>query len=68
MVIIDTLLFKEELCPISHDSPNIDWFSRANLNEVPHVTGLTFNLESDTQKTKLCSISFTYQNFYAISF
>jgi hypothetical protein len=52
--------FKKELCPISHDDLIIDWFSRANLYEVPRVTVSTFGPENDTQKTTVCPLSVTF--------
>ena len=34
--------FKARLCPFSHNDPILDWFSRANLYDLPHVTVWSF--------------------------
>ena len=45
--------FKSNLCPISHKDLIVDWFSRANLYGMPHVTGSSFGFEIDTQETEV---------------
>ena len=52
--------FKKELCPISHDDLIIDWFSSANLYEVPRVTIATFGPKNDTQKNYSPSCFYHY--------
>jgi len=61
--LINIWFCKKELCPISHDDLIIDWFSRANLYEMPHATITTFGPENSTQKTKVYYIS---MNIYKI--
>jgi len=55
---------KEDLCQISHDDLIIEWFSRANLYEVPRVTISTWGPKTDTKKTIGRPICI---NFYEIS-
>ena len=52
-------VFKKELGQISHDDLIIDWFSRANLYEVPRVTITTFGPKNATQQTTICPLSMT---------
>ena len=42
---------KTKLCPISHNDLILDWFSRANLYDLPHVTVSSFVSEIDSQET-----------------
>ena len=39
---------KTKLCPISHNDLIMDWFSRANLYDVPCITISSFDSEIDT--------------------
>ena len=52
-----------ELYPISHNDIMMDYFSRAHLYDVPHVTFSSFGSEIDKEKTKGCALS---ANFYRI--
>ena len=53
--------FKKKLCPIPHNDLIMDWFSRANLYELPRVTVLSFVSKIDSQETKFCVL---VTNFY----
>ena len=48
---------KEELCEISHSDLFLDWFSRANLYDVPRVTVSTFESETQAQETTVRPLS-----------
>ena len=39
----------EDLCQIPHNDLSIDWFTRANLYDIPWVTVSTLGSENDTQ-------------------
>ena len=52
---------RKKLCPISHNDLIMDWFSRANLYDLPHVTVSSFGSEIDSQETKVREI---VTNFY----
>ena len=43
--------YKTNLCPIYHNDLILDWFSRANLYDLPRVTVLLFVSEIDSQET-----------------
>ena len=55
-------LFKAKLCPISHNDPNMDWFSRANLYDFPCVTVSSFGSEIDRKETKVHVLVATFYN------
>ena len=42
---------KTKLCPISHNDLIMDWFSRANLYDLPRVTVSSFTSKIDSQET-----------------
>ena len=52
---------KTKLCPISHNDLIMDWFSIANLYDLPRVTVPSFVSEMDIQETKFCVL---VTNFY----
>ena len=45
---------KTNLCPISHNDLILDWFSRANLYDLPRVTVLSFVSKIDSEETTGC--------------
>jgi len=45
---------KTKLCPISHNDLILDWFSRANLYDLPCVTVLSFVFIIDSEETIGC--------------
>ena len=51
---------KTKLCPISHNDLILDWFSRANLYDLPRVTVLSFVSEIDSQETTGCVLVTTF--------
>jgi len=51
--------FKKELFPISYDDLIIDWFSRANLYEMPRVPVATLGSKNAIQQTTVRPISVT---------
>ena len=53
---------KTKLCPISHNHLIMDWFSRANLYDLPRVTVSSFVSEIDSQETTVCVLA---TNFYS---
>ena len=52
--------FKAKLCPISHDDLIMDWFSRANLYNLPRIIGSSFGSEIDIKKTTVCVLMETF--------
>ena len=52
--------FKAKLCPISHNDAIMDWFSRANLYYLPHVTVSSFGSGIDRQEARVCVLAATY--------
>ena len=51
---------KTKLCPISHNYLIMDWFSRANLYDLPRVTVLSFVSEIDSEETTGCVLVTTF--------
>jgi len=51
---------KTKLCPISHNDLILDWFSRANLYDLPRVTVLSFVSEIDSEETTGCVLVTTF--------
>ena len=51
---------KTKLCPISHNDLILDWFSRANLYDLPRVTVSSFVSEIDSQETTVCVLVTTF--------
>ena len=51
---------KTNLCPISHNDLILDWFSRANLYDLPRVTVLSFVSEIDSPETSVCVLATTF--------
>ena len=52
--------FKENLCPISHNDLIMDWFSRANLYDLPRVIVSSFFFKIDSQETIVCVFATTF--------
>ena len=55
---------KTKLCTISYDDLIMDWFSRANLYNLPHVIVSSFGSKFDKNETIVCVLAtnFTSQN------
>ena len=52
--------FKTKLCPISHNNLIMDWFSRANLYDLPRVLVSSFGSEIYRQETTVCVLLVTF--------
>ena len=53
---------KAKLCPISHNDLIMDWFSRANLYDLPRVTVLYFSFEIDRKEATVGVLTTTFQD------
>ena len=51
---------KTKLCPISHNDLILDWFSRANLYDLPRVIVFSFGSEMDRMKTTFHLLAATF--------
>ena len=51
---------KAKLCPISHNDLIMEWFSSANLYDLPLVTVSSFSSEIDRKETTVYVIAITF--------